>query len=174
EPGDIRDLSDVFEQLRRQILQTSRKTRNIECQCNAFEKERRRLVDAAVVVSEARIEPEVGRDGDTRGERGRPYPSIADIGGARKTGAVDEVRLDVSPSRVCDVGGQVEGAAARPAMPAADLECGDPVIPVTGNEIAGDRQATWPEPFLIAQVKDGFGEEGRGERSRRQEDLFGA
>src|SRR5690606_22339890 len=80
EPGDIRDLSDVFEQLRRQILQTSRKTRNIECQCNAFEKKRRRFVDAAVVVSEARIEPEVGRDGDTRGERGRPYPSIADIG----------------------------------------------------------------------------------------------
>src|SRR5690606_28181691 len=80
------------------------------------------FVHAAVIVGEARIQPETGRQLRAARHGGGPDVAIADIRRAGEAGAVDEIRLDVAPAGEGHIGRQLEGIEARLAVAPAEFE----------------------------------------------------
>src|SRR3546814_6236741 len=102
---------------------------------------RRQIVDAAVVVDRTEFEGQRGGGPDGHGARQAGDAAVADIGGGRKAGAVDEIRLDIAPAAVRDRKAGVEEAAAlvaetHPGFPGADL-----VVEEAPHEIPVDGEA---------------------------------
>src|SRR3546814_11618488 len=87
---------------------------------------RRQIVDAAVVVDRTEFEGQRGGGPDGHGARQAGDAAVDDIGGGWKAGAVDEIRLAISPAAVRERKAVVEEAAAlvaetHPGLPAAEL-----------------------------------------------------
>src|SRR3546814_9873028 len=113
----------------------------------------RQIVDAAVVVDRTEFEGQRGGGPDGQCARQAGDAAVADIGGGRKAGAVDEIRLDIAPAAVRDRKAGVEEAAAlvaetHPGFPGADL-----VVEEAPHEIPVDGEAAGAETFLIARIE---------------------
>src|SRR3546814_15546886 len=98
--------------------------------------------------------------------------AVADIGGGRKTAAVDEIRLDIAPAAVRDRKAGVEQAStpvakSHPGFPGADL-----VVEEAPHEIAVDRKAAGTETLLIARIEPDIVERHHHQRKRRKQKGF--
>src|SRR5690606_10276518 len=163
--GDVRHFGDVLEQPGRQVFKAAREVRDVEQRKDPFEQQGRGLVDAAVIIGQPGIDTQCGAQRYAAGERRGPDPAIANIGGAGKAVAVDEVGLDVPPARISNARRHVERTATAMSAPSADLEGCGPVVTELRNEVPGDRQPTRTETLLITHIERRIRSQVRRQRS---------